>query len=187
MTHYIAGMILAIAMLCRLVWAFFGNAVSRQIFIVPFWRKSWRDGFVGDIKWYLFINKKPDINMGHNPLAQAAMFLAVLCMFYMCFTGLGVYSAKGYSALSRSFHFMENLAYNLGGNGIDLVLWHRMGMIFLVAFVMIHVYMVIREEIMGRTTMISTMTNGVRMVKATLMQDWRDVRAEAEGREGQAK
>ncbi|MBD5607961.1 MAG: Ni/Fe-hydrogenase, b-type cytochrome subunit [Desulfovibrio sp.] len=178
MTHYIAGMILAFAMVCRLIWAFFGNSVSREIFIVPIWRKSWWKGLEGDIKWYLFIKKTPDINMGHNPLAQAAMFFAVLCMFYMCFTGLGIYSSKGYSSFFGIFHFMENLTYNAGGNGIDLVLWHRMGMVFLVAFVIIHTYMVIREEIMGRTTMISSMVNGVRLVKATLMQDWLDLRSE---------
>lgn len=178
MTHYIAAMILCIAMLCRILWAFVGNSVSRQIFILPVWRKNWWQGIWGDIKWYAFISKSPDIRMGHNPLAQAGMFVCIVAIIWMCLTGLGIYQAKGYSQFFHTFGFMENIMYSLGGNGLDLVVWHRMGMVVLVAFVMIHLYMVIREEIMGRTTMISTMVNGIRLVKATPMQDMKDLRRE---------
>lgn len=179
LTHYMAGLILVIAMVCRIIWAFFGNSVSRQVFILPVWDKKWWKGLGDDIKWYLFLKKSSGICMGHNPLAQAAMFFAVLAMLYMCFTGLGIFQAKGYSSFFHMFAFMENMAYDWGGNGIDLVLWHRMGMVFLVAFAMIHCYMVVREDIMGRTTIISTMVNGYRLVKATLIEDWRDVQEEA--------
>ncbi len=176
--HYTAGLLLCVFMLWRILFAFWGNPVSRQIFIVPIWRKSWWRGLLGDIKWYLFLQKTPDINMGHNPLAQAAMFIAILAIIFMCLSGLGIYQAKGYSSFFGLFAFMENLAYALGGNGIDLVVWHRLGMVVLVIFVMVHVYMVIREDIMGRTTMVSTMINGTRLVKATLKEDWQDLRQE---------
>lgn len=178
MAHYIAAMILAIAMVCRIIWAFFGNPVSRQIFILKIWKKEWWVGLWHDIKWYLFIQKTPDLYMGHNPLAQAGMFVCVLGIIFMCLTGLGIYQAKGYSSFFHMFSFMEDFVYWCGGNVLDLVVWHRMGMVVMVAFVMIHVYMVIREEIMGRTTMISSMVNGVRLVKASMLEDWKDVQAE---------
>lgn len=174
MAHYIAAMILCVAMLCRIIWAFFGNPVSRQIFILKIWQKSWWQGMLDDIKWYLFINKSPAIRMGHNPLAQAGMFVCVVAIIFMCLTGLGIYQAKGYYAIPHLFKFMEDFVYWHGGNGLDLVVWHRMGMVILVAFVMIHIYMVIREEIMGKTTMISTMVNGYRLVKASMLQDWKE-------------
>lgn len=183
MVHYTAGLILAIAMVCRILWAFVGNVVSRQIFVLPFWRGSWWRGLGDDIRWYCFLSRSGDINMGHNPLAQAGMFVCVVGIIFMCLTGLGIYQAKGYSAFFHSFRFMEDLIYRSGGNLLDLVVWHRMGMVVLVAFVMVHVYMVIREEIMGRTTMISTMVNGVRLVKATPAEDRADVRAEDAARE----
>lgn len=176
--HYTAALIFCVAMVCRILWAFVGNTVSRQIFVLPVWRKSWWRGLLDDMKWYCFIKKSADIHMGHNPLAQAGMFVAVMAMIFMCLTGLGIYQAKGYSEFFRIFHFMEDIAYWSGGNLIDLVLWHRMGMIALVVFVIIHGYMVIREEIMGRTTMITTMVNGFRMLKATLLEDRRDLEAE---------
>ncbi len=118
-----------------------------------------------DIRWYLFLKKTPDVHMGHNPLAQVGMALCVLAIIFMCLTGLGIYQAKGSASFFHLFGFMEALIYSLGGNGIDLLVCHRLGMVALAAFVMVHVYMVIREGIMGRTTMISAMVNGYRLVR----------------------
>lgn len=163
--HYTAGLILCIAMACRLIWAFFGNVVSRQIFIVKIWQKSWWAGLWDNLKWYAFCTSKPDVRLGHNPLAQVAMFFIILVIFFMCFSGLGIYQAKAYGIpVISQFHFMEDFIYWLGGNGLDLVVLHRLGMTLIVAFVTIHLYMVIRESIMGRTTMIYTMVSGNRLV-----------------------
>lgn len=177
--HYTAGLILCAVTLWRICFAFWGNSVSRQIFIPHVWEKRWWIGVWNAIKWYLFIDKKVDIGMGHNPLAQAAMFVVTLTIIFMCLSGLGIYQAKGYSDFFKIFGFMENLAYALGGNGFDLVHWHAMGMIIIVAFIIVHFYMVVREDIMGRTTIISTMVSGIRLVKSTPLQSWKDLQAEA--------
>lgn len=163
--HYTAGLVLCVAMACRLIWAFFGNVVSRQIFIVKIWKKSWWRGLWDNLKWYAFRTTTPDVRLGHNPLAQIAMFFIVLVIFFMCFSGLGIYQAKMYSPpIINKFHFMEDFIYWCGGNGLDLIVLHRLGMTLIVAFVTIHLYMVIRESIMGRTTMIYTMVSGNRLV-----------------------
>lgn len=163
--HYTAGLALCVAMACRLIWAFFGNVVSRQIFIVKIWKKSWWQGLWANLKWYAFLSKDPDVRLGHNPLAQVAMFFIILVIFFMCFSGLGIYQAKMHSpAIISQFRFMQDFIYWSGGNGLDLILLHRLGMILIVAFVIIHLYMVIRESIMGRTTMIYTMVTGNRLV-----------------------
>lgn len=176
--HYTAALILCVAMLCRILWAFAGNPVSRQIFVPHVWSGCWWKGLLNDIKWYCFLKKSADIHMGHNPLAQLGMCFAVVVIIFMCMTGLGIYQAKGGANFFKIFHFVEDIAYWLGGNTIDLVVWHRIGMTLLVCFVIIHIYMVIREEIMGPTTMISTMVNGFRMVKATAREDARDLKEE---------
>lgn len=178
MTHFIAGLILCVAMVCRIIWAFFGNPISRQIFIPKIWKKSWWQGLWETILWYLFINRHPRIYMGHNPLAQIAMWGVVMTIIFMCLSGLGIYQAKGYSSFFHIFSFMENWTYDLGGNLFDLVLCHRLGMIIIIVFLICHFYMVIREDIMGRTTIISTMINGIRLVKATPMQDLMDLEEE---------
>lgn len=167
MAHFTAGFVLCLAMLCRILFAFVGNDVSRQVFILPVWQRSWWHGLLDDIKWYAFIKKRPDVYMGHNPLAQAGMFACVMGLLFMCITGLGIYQAKGYCESFGLFSFMSDLAYAAGGNGFDLVLWHRLGMSAMLVFVAIHLYMVVREEIMGRTTLVSTMINGYRLVRKT--------------------
>lgn len=161
--HYAAGLILCVAMTCRVIWAFFGNVVSRQIFIIKFWKKSWWRNLLHNIKWYCFLTDKPKTYMGHNPLAQLGMVVAIAALFFMCLTGLGIYQAKGYSL--GAFRFMEDFIYWAGGNGLDLVVLHRLGMAVLMAFVIVHLYMVIRESIMGDTTMIYTMVTGWRLVR----------------------
>lgn len=166
MAHYIAAFILIIGMVCRIIWAFFGNAVSRQIFLPRVWDRAWWSDLLSDIKWYLFLTKEPRVHMGHNPLAQLGMGVCVLAIVLMCLTGLGIYQSKTSSSFFHLFRFVQDFAYWTGGNVIDLVVWHRVGMVILVAFVIIHLYMVIREEIVGRTTLISTMVSGFRLVRA---------------------
>lgn len=57
---------------------------------------------------------------------------------------------------------MLDLMYWVGGNDQELRSLHRLGMLLLVTFVTVHIYMVIREEIMGKTTLVSTMISGFR-------------------------
>lgn len=47
----------------------------------------------------------------------------------------------------------------------DIHSWHRLGMWLIGAFVIGHVYMALREDIMSDDTVISTMVNGYRSHK----------------------
>jgi Ni/Fe-hydrogenase 1 B-type cytochrome subunit len=42
---------------------------------------------------------------------------------------------------------------------------HHFAMWYVILFVMIHMYMVFRQDIVGRSTILSTMVNGIRMFK----------------------
>jgi Ni/Fe-hydrogenase 1 B-type cytochrome subunit len=55
--------------------------------------------------------------------------------------------------------------YWTGGNSMDVHSWHRLGMWLIGAFVIGHVYMALREDIMSDDTVISTMVNGYRSHK----------------------
>lgn len=48
---------------------------------------------------------------------------------------------------------------------MDIHSWHRLGMWLIGAFVIGHVYMALREDIMSDDTVISTMVNGYRSHK----------------------
>ena len=47
----------------------------------------------------------------------------------------------------------------------DVHTWHHLGMWGVVIFVVLHVYAAIREDIMGRQSMVSTMISGYRTFK----------------------
>ena len=77
MAHFIAGFIITIGLLWRIIFAFFGNKYSRQVFIIPFWRKSWWLDLLSDFRWYLFLDRTPREHIGHNPLAQLGMMTCI--------------------------------------------------------------------------------------------------------------
>ena len=51
------------------------------------------------------------------------------------------------------------------GQSQDVHSWHRVGMWLMVVFVILHVYAAIREDIMGRQSIVSTMISGYRTFK----------------------
>ncbi|MEM8799620.1 MAG: Ni/Fe-hydrogenase, b-type cytochrome subunit, partial [Pseudomonadota bacterium] len=88
MVHFAAGQIMAVFFIARIYWAFVGNSHAKQIFLLPLWSKKWWGEIVHEIKWYGFLTRDPKKYIGHNPLAQTAMFfLMVLPLIVQIFTG----------------------------------------------------------------------------------------------------
>lgn len=163
LAHFTAGFILIIATVFRICFSIVGNKYSRELFWIPVWTKQWWKGLWGDILWYSFVRKSPEVYIGHNPLAQAGMGAGLLFMIVIMLSGLGLLAAGSTNEFIRVFIFMQDFMYYLGGNEQTLRSLHRLGMLLLVSFVIIHLYMVMREEIMGKTSLVSAMFSGFRM------------------------
>ena len=163
--HFSAAYIFAVGFLGRIYWAFVGNHHARQIFILPILDKGWWSEILHEIKWYLFIVKEPKKYVGHNPLAQLAMFLFfTVGAVYMICTGFALYGeAQGIN--SWTYRLFGWVISAVGGNSQQVHAWHHMGLWVTVIFVILHVYAAIREDIMSRQSMISTMISGWRMFK----------------------
>lgn len=166
LAHFTAGFILAITFVWRVLYMLIGNRISRQIFIIPVWRRAWWSDLISDIRWYLFLDRCPKVHLGHNPLAQLGMLTCVGLITIMILTGFGMYVTSSDAVLLQPFRLVLDFAYRVGGNPQDLHSWHRLGMLFLIGFIIIHLYMVIREEIMGRTSLVTTMFNGYRFIRS---------------------
>ena len=166
LVHFSAGFTLAVCLVWRALYMFIGNEISRQIFFPPVWRGAWWRDLVADIRWYLFLDRCPRIYMGHNPLAQLGMWSSVALIILMILTGFGMYVTSSDTSVLQPFRLVLDFAYLTGGNSLDLHSWHRLGMLLLMGFIVIHLYMVIREEIMGPTTLVSAMFSGYRLVRA---------------------
>ncbi|RQH07069.1 Ni/Fe-hydrogenase, b-type cytochrome subunit [Paraburkholderia dinghuensis] len=163
--HFCAGYVLAIGLIFRACYAFFGNTFSREIFIVPVWDPQWWREMFYELRWYLFLARYPRKYVGHNPLGQIAMFGFFIVAILMSVSGFALYG-EGLGADSWASHLFGWVIAMFGGNSLSLHSWHRLGMWSIVLFVMIHVYAAIREDIMSKQSMISTMISGFRMFKS---------------------
>ena len=93
--HFCAGMIFAVAFAVRVYWAIVGNHHARAIFIPPVWSGRWWKGMFSQAKYYLFIKRESALWIGHNPLAQFAMFaMYVLGSVVIIVTGLALYAEQ---------------------------------------------------------------------------------------------
>ncbi len=162
--HFAAAMIMTVAFFGRIYWAFVGNSHSRQMFYFPFWRGSYWKEVWQEIRWYAFMEKEPRKYVGHNPLAQLAMFMfMVVGMVFMIVTGFAMYAeGTGQGSLPDT---LFGWVLGLVGNSMVLHQVHHLGMYFILIFMMIHIYAAIREDIMSRQSMVSTMISGTRTFK----------------------
>ena len=165
--HFAAGMILAVGFFGRIYWAFVGNHHARQLFYIPlmsgrFWREVWFE-----IKWYLFLEDQPKKYVGHNPLAQLAMFCFItIGLSFMIVTGFALYAeGAGKGSLFDTFF---GWVFPLVGNTQVLHTIHHLGMWWIVVFAIIHIYVAVREDIMSRQSIVSTMISGHRTFKDDL-------------------
>jgi Ni/Fe-hydrogenase 1 B-type cytochrome subunit len=162
--HFAAAYIFAIGFLGRIYWAIAGNHHARQIFYIPFWSARWWHEVFHEARWYLFLARAPKKYLGHNPLAQLAMFfLFTVTAIFMILTGGAMY-AEGAGQESWQFKVFGWVTA-LFVNTQNLHTWHHLGLWVIVTFVMIHIYAAVREDIVSRQSIISTMISGERMFK----------------------
>ncbi len=163
--HFAAGYVLAIGFLFRVYWAIVGNDHARQLFLPPLFRAEFWDGVWHEIKWYAFVVKEPRKYIGHNPLATLFMHVMLLWgTVFMIFTGFALYG-EGTGMGSWQYEMFSAWLIPLFGQSQDVHTWHHLFMWYILVFVIIHVYVAIREDIMSRQSIISTMISGWRMFK----------------------
>jgi Ni/Fe-hydrogenase 1 B-type cytochrome subunit len=163
--HFSAGYVLAIGFLFRIYWAFMGNHHARQLFMPPLFSRDFWDGVWHEIKWYAFAVREPRKYVGHNPLAVLVMhFLFLWMLVFMIVTGFALYG-EGTGMGSWQYEWFSSWVIPLMGQSQDVHTWHHLVMWAIVCFIIIHIYVAIREDIMSRQSLISTMISGWRMFK----------------------
>lgn len=162
--HFAAGYVFAVGMLGRVYWAIVGNQHARELFSVPIFTPSyWRElgHYIG---WYLFLRDRPNQYVGHNPVARITMhFLFLWLSVFMLFTGFALYGegAGAGSWQERLFGWVIPLL----GQSQDVHTFHRLAAWGMVIFIIVHIYAAVREDIMGRQSIVSTMISGHRTFK----------------------
>ena len=163
--HFAAGMILTVGFFGRIYWAFVGNHHARQMFYLPFWNARWWREVFFELRWYLFLETEPKKYVGHNPLAQMAMFFFVtLGMTFMIITGFALY-AEGARARHRCRTCCSAGCWGWWATASGCTRCTIWACGAIVIFTIIHIYAAIREDIMSRQSMVSTMISGHRTFK----------------------
>ncbi|MEM5291989.1 Ni/Fe-hydrogenase, b-type cytochrome subunit [Paraburkholderia sabiae] len=162
--HFTAAYLFAIGLAGRAYWAIVGNHHAREMFWVPvFSREYWLDTFAM-LRYYAFLGPTPRQFSGHNPLSRFAMFFVFLLVsLFMSVTGFALYGegAQAGSWQQIAFGWVRPLL----GQSQGVHTWHHLGMWAILIFVILHVYAAIREDIMGRQSVVGSMISGYRTFK----------------------
>jgi Ni/Fe-hydrogenase 1 B-type cytochrome subunit len=162
--HFYAAMIFTLTVATRIAWMFVGSYYARWHQFVPTNPRRRRDVF-GMLKFYLFISKKPPLNVGHNPLAGSTYLLVFGLYLTMIFTGFALYSvsAVGY------MQWWEWLLPVLGGP--QTARWiHHLAMWFLLGFLAHHIWSAILVSRVEGVGLIDSMFSGYKF----LPKGWRN-------------
>ncbi len=161
--HFYAAIIFALTVATRIAWMFVGSYYARWHQFVPVGRRRRGDVF-RMLKFYLFINKEPPLNVGHNPLAGTTYLLVFALYLTMILTGFALYSvsATGYMTM------WEFLLPIFGG--AQMARWiHHIAMWFLLGFFAHHIWSAILVSRVEGLGLIDSMFSGYKF----LPKSWR--------------
>ena len=164
--HFAAAWVFTVVFVLRVIWAFVGNRFARELFMVPFdaLRRDWWVGMFAQVRYYLFLGEARPWQ-GHNPLAAAGMFgMYVVGTVFMIVTGFALYG-EGLGQGSWIFAAFSSWVLPLLGSSQNVHTLHHLGMWYLVCFTLVHLYMVIREDICADETIVGAMVSGWRVAK----------------------
>ncbi|WP_372885494.1 Ni/Fe-hydrogenase, b-type cytochrome subunit [Shimia sp.] len=163
--HFVAAYLVIVGFVFRIYWAIVGNSHARQIFLPQVWNPKWWGEVWHEIKWYMMLIREPKKYAGHNPLATLTMHVAfVWAIVFMIFTGLALYG-EGTGPGTWQHSWFTTWIIPLFGQSQDVHSWHHLGMWVIICFVITHIYVAVREDIMSRQSIISSMISGWRMFK----------------------
>jgi Ni/Fe-hydrogenase 1 B-type cytochrome subunit len=159
--HFATAHVFAAALVARLYWAVVGNRHAHQIFVLPLVDRTWWADVLHQARWYVFLERMPKRYLGHNPLAQLGMvFGFTLPALFMVVTGFALYSeGQGQGTLHDQ---LFGWVIPLLGQSQAVHTWHHLGMWVIVCFVLVHVYIAFREELMSRQSILASMSSGIR-------------------------
>ena len=164
LVHFISAMVFAVGLFVRFYWAIVGNRYARGLVVPPVWRGEFWSRAWHELLMYSFLTRKTAKYRGHNPLALIFMWLinVVLALFMVC-TGFALYS-QGTGAGSWA-DTLFGWVFVIEPSSQAVRMWHLTGMWIMLVFIIVHIYMVIRADVMSRQNGISVMIDGVRRFK----------------------
>jgi len=161
LVHFSAAAVLVATAIVRVYWLIAGNRFERLPALFPVrardWVNLWRM-----IKYYLMIHpERAPRYLGHNPLQQIFYTITYLVAALMVVTGFIMFGQASPDGLIM--HTFGRLAPVLGGLQMVRVI-HHVATWYFPLFVIAHVYLTIRADLLERSGTMSSMVSGGRFV-----------------------
>lgn len=162
--HLASGYLFALLALTRLWLTFVEKGIAHHLFVPAIWRAEWYRGFMRQIQWNLMLPVKPMRYVGLNPLGSIAMiFCYILPGLVIMASGFAMYAeVTGHESWQYA---LFGWVTGIFGNTMDLHIVHRLSMWIMLGFVLVHIYIAVREDVLSRQTMISAMLSGERQYR----------------------
>ena len=163
LAHFLAAAAFVAAGLVRVYWFFVGGKFERWGAMFPIhwrhWKNMWRM-----IRYYLFIHPEETPHyLGHNPLQRIVHTVTYGIGAIMALTGFVLFGQANPGGMTHTaFGWMAPL---FGGMQMVRTIHHVLSWYF-PTFVILHVYLSIRSDLLERNGAVSAMLTGGRFVRA---------------------
>ncbi|MBA4601828.1 Ni/Fe-hydrogenase, b-type cytochrome subunit [Thermoactinomyces sp. AMNI-1] len=153
--HFFAAFAFTGNLIFRFYWAFKGNQYARPN---PLKKNFWKQ-VVEATKYYLFLPNKKEHSPGHNKLAELTYLIFIgLGSIIMVLTGFYLYLEPQFASVP-----FEKVAFLFGGDSFSVRSFHHIVAWFFVVFIVIHLYMVIRDDWLNRNGTLSSIFTGYKI------------------------
>jgi len=168
--HFSFAYILIANLVFRIYWLFAGNQFANWRNFIPYTKKHWKNIFYV-LKIDIFLQKDKEhklenISVGHNALAAFSYFIMTLFFLLQVITGLALISDTSGWWFPKMFHWVINL---FGGDIPTRYFHHILTWLFM-AFVVIHVYLVLYHDYLEARGEASAMISGFKFVRTERIQ-----------------
>jgi len=164
--HFIVAYFLIANLIYRIYWAFAGNQFANWKNFIPYTKKGIKNIlYVLKVDILLMPDKEhklSNISIGHNYLAAFSYTIMTLFFILQVMTGLALIGDTSNWWLPKLFHFIIPL---FGGDIPVRYVHHILTWIFM-AFIVIHVYLVLYHDYVEARGEASAMISGFKFIRA---------------------
>lgn len=155
--HFFAAFVFTANMILRVYWFFKGNKYAKTN---PFKKAYWKD-VLETIKFYLFLKNKKKHSVGHNGLAQLGYMIFIgLGSLIMILTGVYLFFEPQFESIA-----VAKIGMLFGGDSFSVRSFHHIAAWGFIIFMVIHIYMAIREDWLSKNGTISSIFTGYKTEK----------------------
>jgi Ni/Fe-hydrogenase 1 B-type cytochrome subunit len=154
--HAVSATFLVLSLIARLYWAIVGNRYARFSALLPVTAEK-RQNLWQQLKYYLFLTTQRPDYVGHNPVAGLTYIVLYVLVLAQAVTGLALYSEyfpRGFWWITFGWAFRW-----IARNNILRLLHHSLMWAFLVFF-LVHLYLVILNDLVERSGLASSIVTG---------------------------